>query len=171
LNSNFVQSVHVSLLLIWLGAAGLRFPKCLTSEIISNPTDKQLKKQDSGAPAAEAFSLLDCIKTSFSFPSLTAFYYVVPSVVFVSLYSILPHKELRFIFPALPMLTLTAGAALDRLLPPDGGDILFPLSLFVGNREGSSAKPTSKGFGKKAFVSLYRCDVIALLRLLIRLCP
>jgi hypothetical protein len=80
----------------------------------------------------------------------------------VSLYSILPHKELRFIFPALPMLTLTAGAALDRLLPPDGGDILFPLSLFVGNREGSSAKSASKGFGKKAFVSLYRCDVIAL---------
>lgn len=86
-------------------------------------------------------------------------YYVFPVVVFVALYSILPHKvwqfylcelhcalvslgaplhsvahyicartyystllspqELRFIFPALPLLTMAGGVGLDSLLPLD----------------------------------------------------
>ena len=34
---------------------------------------------------------------------------VVPATVFVALYSVLPHKELRFVFPALPALNLASG--------------------------------------------------------------
>ncbi len=42
--------------------------------------------------------------------------YVAIAVAFVGLFSIMPHKELRFIFPALPFFNVTAAAGLDRLL-------------------------------------------------------
>jgi len=45
-----------------------------------------------------------------------AMYYALPAVLFVALYSKLPHKELRFIFPALPLLTLLEAVGLQRLL-------------------------------------------------------
>jgi len=45
-----------------------------------------------------------------------ALYYALPAVLFVALYSRLPHKELRFIFPALPLLTLLEAVGLQRLL-------------------------------------------------------
>jgi len=38
-----------------------------------------------------------------------------PVFVFVYLYSLLPHKELRFIFPALPILNMTAGIGLSKI--------------------------------------------------------
>jgi alpha-1,6-mannosyltransferase len=40
----------------------------------------------------------------------------LPSVVFLLLYSVLPHKEVRFIFPVLPALTATSAVGLDTLL-------------------------------------------------------
>jgi alpha-1,6-mannosyltransferase len=41
--------------------------------------------------------------------------YIVPIIGFVVLYSILGHKEQRFIFPALPLLNLAAAAGMARL--------------------------------------------------------
>ena len=52
--------------------------------------------------------------------------YVLPIVCFVGLYSKLPHKEMRFIFPALPMLNLSGALGLARLhsaaFPEDNKD-------------------------------------------------
>jgi alpha-1,6-mannosyltransferase len=43
-------------------------------------------------------------------------YYVFPAVSFVVLYSFLPHKELRFIFPAMPLFSLGVAVSLQRLI-------------------------------------------------------
>ena len=45
-------------------------------------------------------------------------YYTLPAVLYVALYSFLPHKELRFLFPALPVLTLAAAVGLAQLTAP-----------------------------------------------------
>ena len=41
--------------------------------------------------------------------------YILPSVAFICIYSCLGHKEMRFIFPALPLLNLAAAAGMCRL--------------------------------------------------------
>ena len=41
--------------------------------------------------------------------------FFLPIVAFVACYSCLPHKEMRFIFPALPMLNVAAAMGLERL--------------------------------------------------------
>ncbi|CAM9890518.1 unnamed protein product [Ascophyllum nodosum] len=52
--------------------------------------------------------------------------YLLPAVAMVCLYSYLPHKELRFIFPALPLFNLVAGIGASRaargVLRGGGGD-------------------------------------------------
>eukprot|EP00903_Cladosiphon_okamuranus_P016835 g15525.t2 len=40
--------------------------------------------------------------------------YLLPGVVMVCLYSLLPHKELRFIFPALPLFNLAIGVGMSK---------------------------------------------------------
>ncbi len=50
-------------------------------------------------------------------------YYMIPAIIFIALYSILPHKELRFIFPAIPLLTLGAAYGLDRIVNNDDESI------------------------------------------------
>eukprot|EP00934_Nitzschia_sp_Nitz4_P002823 Nitzschia sp. Nitz4//scaffold8_size234185//60503//62257//NITZ4_001244-RA/size234185-augustus-gene-0.240-mRNA-1//1//CDS//3329559767//2813//frame0 len=45
----------------------------------------------------------------------TWLYYVIPIFGFIVLYSNLGHKEMRFIFPALPILNAAAGAGMARL--------------------------------------------------------
>lgn len=47
----------------------------------------------------------------------TVWYYLFPTLCFLCLYSFLPHKELRFVFPAVPMFTLAAARGLDSILP------------------------------------------------------
>lgn len=38
-------------------------------------------------------------------------------------------QELRFIFPALPLLTMAGGVGLDSLLPADSTSLVYPLNL------------------------------------------
>jgi hypothetical protein len=38
-------------------------------------------------------------------------------------------QELRFIFPALPLLTMAGGVGLDSILPADSSSLLYPLNL------------------------------------------
>jgi hypothetical protein len=73
-------------------------------------------------------SLQRCLSSALGRPDARCFYYLAPNIIFVTLYSILPHKELRFIFPALPMFTLAGASGLNRLLPVR---TVFPLSLLV----------------------------------------
>jgi alpha-1,6-mannosyltransferase len=47
--------------------------------------------------------------------------YTVPTLSFVVLYSCLGHKEMRFIFPAIPILNIAAATAMSRLY-----DLAFP---------------------------------------------
>ncbi|CAM9869902.1 unnamed protein product, partial [Ectocarpus fasciculatus] len=44
----------------------------------------------------------------------SVFSYLLPGVAMVCLYSVLPHKELRFIFPALPLFNLAAGVGMSK---------------------------------------------------------
>eukprot|EP01038_Epipyxis_sp_PR26KG_P012544 gene12544-16822_t len=54
-------------------------------------------------------------------------YYLTPAISFIMLYSILPHKELRFIFPVLPLFFMGSGVCLDQILPPNSCDICSTL--------------------------------------------
>ncbi|CAM9889786.1 unnamed protein product [Scytosiphon promiscuus] len=62
------------------------------------------------APGATAAAIVD------SQASPCVFSYVFPGVAMVALYSLLPHKELRFIFPALPLFNLAAGVGMSKAI-------------------------------------------------------
>jgi hypothetical protein len=59
----------------------------------------------------------------------TAGYFCLPVLIFIMLYSYLPHKELRFIFIALPIFTMFAAVSLSELLPNQSKRMIFPLCL------------------------------------------
>ena len=48
--------------------------------------------------------------------------FLLPALGFVALYSVLGHKEVRFLFPVLPLFNMTAAVGLSRLQ-----DVAFPL--------------------------------------------
>lgn len=57
-------------------------------------------------------------------------YYASPAFFFVGLYSVLPHKELRFILPVLPVFTMVSAVSVARLLvwaQAPSGDRFKPL--------------------------------------------
>jgi len=45
----------------------------------------------------------------------TMYYFVLPSILYVAVYSILPHKEVRFLFQVFPFLTCAAACTIDKL--------------------------------------------------------
>jgi hypothetical protein len=73
-------------------------------------------------------------------------YYVSPSVLFVALYSLLPHKELRFVFPAIPMLTLCAAVGLSNILPISD-------TRNSGKQDGASEKVHDTARGERSSAS------------------
>lgn len=56
---------------------------------------------------------------------------VVPCLVFIFLYSFLPHKELRFIFPTIPIINLCCALGMTKLFRNKSKNILPFLSTFV----------------------------------------
>jgi hypothetical protein len=48
---------------------------------------------------------------------------LVPAVIFVALYSWLPHKELRFLFPSLPLFNASAAIAIAAALTPTANTV------------------------------------------------
>lgn len=57
---------------------------------------------------------------------------VYTSLAFVALYSMLPHKELRFIFPALPLLNTAAAAGVARCFRMKGAAKMLGLLAIAG---------------------------------------
>ena len=49
-------------------------------------------------------------------------------------------QELRFIFPALPLLTLAGGVGLDTILPGDSSMLLYPLTLLQWDSKAKKMK-------------------------------
>jgi len=67
---------------------------------------------------------------SYSYLDLRIVPFLIPAVCFVGLYSNLPHKEMRFIFPAIPMLNLAAALGMARL-----HNCAFPAGIKGGDEQ------------------------------------
>eukprot|EP01036_Dinobryon_divergens_P027175 gene27175-35901_t len=118
------RSLHVCILWIICGLCGFRYPRdtFLSAERQSKSFFQQLR--------SAVWEFLSAGR----FFNRTVAYYSCPAVAFVILYSFLPHKELRFIFPALPLLTLAGAVGLDAVLPPISTQLWYPLNLLSDSR-------------------------------------
>ena len=118
------RSLHVCILWIICGLFGFRYPL---------GTLMAAEKQNKGLLQVLPSAVWDFLSAG-RFFNKTVVYYCFPAVAFVMLYSFLPHKELRFIFPALPLLTLAGAVGLDAVLPPASTQLWYPLNLLSDAR-------------------------------------
>jgi len=108
-----LKTLNVSLL--WV-ACGLLGVSCPTKSLVG----------DASVVGRWRLILGDMFLRGVDYRSL---YYAMPVLSFVALYSLLPHKELRFILPALPLLTIIGAVGLDRVLPMDCSRLWYPFNL------------------------------------------
>lgn len=162
--------------LVWLvcGVAGLRYRSRSGSPSPPPPgAGRQQSEGDDDSQGKRRRSLL-CFNYGLN---STVAYYVLPAVLFVALYSILPHKvpggrpmpvhcacdgslalqELRFIFPAIPLLTMGAAVGLDGLLPANSGELLYPLSLLHSSTAADQSVRNRKGVKRWLPPLIIRC--------------
>lgn len=71
--------------------------------------------------------------------------FVLPGIAFVCLYSVLPHKELRFLLPGLPLLQLGAAAGIARVV--DAAEALLGVSLPGGGADDEDGAVTESVSG------------------------
>lgn len=110
------RSLHASLPLVVVGLLGIQRPPesqsgDVTCAMGDNRSSSSSPRQEDGLLAEMGVCL--CARG----PDTILLEIAAPAFAYVALYSILPHKELRFLFPVLPILTLAAAVGLDRLLP------------------------------------------------------
>lgn len=74
--------------------------------------------------------------------------FAFPALAFVCLYSYLPHKELRFVLPVMPIFTLCAAVGLQNVLPPPVSIAEASAAHAKKNDDSRSSKTdTSRGRG------------------------
>jgi len=153
LSSALPRSLHVLLPLVLVGVAG-----------VSRPSP------DAPYSSRPVFELGLWLKGRGVDWDLVEF--LCPAALFIGLYGLLPHKELRFIFPALPLLTLCAARGLERLMPhprPAPGPAGRPSSDAPAQQEALNGEQ-SKGAGKgKGMAFRWLVDSLANLSLLLLL--